>query len=960
MESSSAPNDAVDNTATVVSNDGTEETSGVVSVREITRRDRPQDGTAEVIAAPPRSLRERLWARWRMIGLVMVCIACFGAWRAFAGASRAPTLEQSLVRHLEKQGLKLDPAQIVWLRSDPNWLGVRPALISAKRERELHDIYYADVRIAGQLVVDVYSLTNTTRTSSADEDVLVGTRSFAAYTSRVGDAYNALVVVDTRGEPPELTARWPWYAKLQNAITNYQDSGRMRAFGLRRYNLATPASSLHAAIASGLLHVQLDGEPLVIEARKDTPLVGAELVKFERLEKGQPGTITWLVDTVRRVPAIGRAPIDWLEHTVFGLTDRVSRAYHELVKTDTAAEVKQALSVPQLPPVQEPAPALATLAEAEAEDEVAPDLGWPPAPIAPLLPERVQGEGVWLPVANDGFTTANPNGPPLFHQTFIRVDPERTYTRVYVTMWDPRQVQLGMVMGTKEPESATGETGNGLIPRDPFVMSHLVGAFNGGFQAMHGEFGMMAGKRVYLPPKPFAATVAVFQDGTTGMGSWPGPGRHVWDESFANSQIPEDMLAMRQNLTSVVEGESYNPWQRWWWGAAPEWAAEQTYIHRSGLCVTREGFMAYFWGESMGPLELGKSMLAARCVRGMHLDMNGKHTGFEFYQPYAKDTVPQDLGRALRPSEFEGAVTPDVRGLNFRARLAVTTMSPLRFPRYLGQDPRDYFYLTRKPTLPGADLSLEDGSKLRFSTRGLPNAGFPYAFARTHVAGAGYVARVDLARAVPKPLANAALSRTLGYLTQTTDEAPGHTLDHALSTDSAAAAPQSALYARYEYGGLRAHIGKPPAGATTLYSGPSLQDSPNAQAGLGVDEEGFLVYAEATEPGTLPALLRSAGVVEAIALGDNRLVFVESAADADQPDPPEAAPPAKIVGIDGRTAAVDVASSLQLMAETRPAARALFDDVTPMPYRKWGGMQDQRVRYFPSHPARFQMPDPAK
>jgi len=63
--------------------------------------------------------------------------------------------------------------------------------------------------------------------------------------------------------------------------------------------------------------------------------------------------------------------------------------------------------------------------------------------------------------------------------------------------------------------------GSGEIPRDPFVISHLVAAFNGGFQAMHGEFGMMADGVVYLPPKPYSATVAVLQDGSTGFGTWP-------------------------------------------------------------------------------------------------------------------------------------------------------------------------------------------------------------------------------------------------------------------------------------------------------------------------------------------------------------------------------------------------------------------------------------------------------
>mgnify|MGYP003449613801 FL=1 len=638
MESQGATIDAVRGEQS----DAVVESSGVVSVRDLPNLAdaqaglelfKPQNTPQAANDARPTRVRRAFAQRWRLIAALVVCVLSFGAWRAFAGAVRAPTLEQSLSRHVARRGYTVDPTRIVWLSSAPNWLGVRSALMSAKRERELHDIYYADVRVSEQTVLDVYTLTNITRTSSADEDLLVGTRAFAAYGARLGSAYEALVIIDTRGEPAELTRSWPWYARAQNAITNYQDTGRMAAFGVRRYNFESPVGTLALAAHNGALHVLADGEPLLIKPRQDTPVVGAELVELERPQKGQPGLITWVVDTVRRVPGVGRGPIEWLEHAVFGVTDRITRAYHEVVTTDTAAEVKQALSVRELPKAPPaPAPVAAQPVAAE-EAEPVEDIGWPPAPLKPQLTDKVQGEGVWLPIVDDPFVAANPDAPPLFAQTFIRVDPKRTYTRVYVTMWDPRQVQLGLVMGTKEPESATGETGNGAIPRDPYVTKHLVGAFNGGFQAMHGEFGMMAGKRVYLPPKPFAATVAVFEDGTTGLGSWPGPGRHVWDESFANSQIPQNMLAMRQNLTTVVEGQKYNPWERWWWGAAPEWAEEQTFIHRSGLCVTNEGYLAYFWGESMGPEELGKAMLATRCARGMHLDMNGKHTGFEFYNP---------------------------------------------------------------------------------------------------------------------------------------------------------------------------------------------------------------------------------------------------------------------------------------------------------------------------------------
>jgi hypothetical protein len=879
-----------------------------------------QPATSEPDATQSR-LRRAFMQRWSVIGGLLVLVGCFGAWHAFAGVSRAPTLEQSLLRRLKTRGLSIEPLRIVWLSQEPNWMGVRPALFSAKRARELHDVYYADVRVSGQLVLDVYGVTNITRTSSADEDLLVGDSRHAAYAARVGATYDAVVVMDPGGEPTRLTHSWPWYAKLQNAVTNLQDTGRMRAFGLRRYNFGIPVDTLALALAGGRLHVIADGQPLLIDPHRDKPLLGADLVEFELIEKGQPGFITWVVDTVRRVPWIGRAPIDWLEHTVFGLTDRATRAYHEVVKTDTAAEVKQALSVPELPKVQLPPDPSPVVDEAE-------DIGWPPPPLKPVLPDVVQGEGVWIGVANDAFVASNPNGPPLFHQTFIRVDPERVYTRVYVTLWDPRQVQLGIVMGTKEPESATGERGSGTIPRDPYVLSHLVGAFNGGFQAMHGEFGMMADKRVYLPPKPFAATVAVFEDGSTGLGSWPGPGRHVWDESFANSQIPENMLAMRQNLTSVVEGGIYNPWQRWWWGAAPEFADEQTYIHRSGLCLTQEGFLGYFWGESMGPEELGKAMRAVRCERGMHLDMNGKHTGFEFYQPFQPGQTLPDLGRALRSSEFEGPIA-QAPGARFRARLAVTTMTPLRFPRYLGQDPRDYFYLTRKPTLPGADLPNAEGP-IAFSTRELPSAGFPHAFARAQVPSQGWLVRIDANRAVPQALADHTLSRSLAHLTFSKPEGP------------ALAQAGASLYAHHVHGLLRAQIGQPPPEAATLCTGPFVADTPDALAGIGVDEEGFLVYAEALKSGALQELFRAAGVAQAIALSEGRLVF-------DAEEGPR--------GVDGQAApVVDAETSLAFLAETRPPARVLFGEVEPMPYRKWGWLQDQRVRYFPTTPPRFPAP----
>jgi hypothetical protein len=856
-------------------------------------------------------------------------------------------VDDSLAASVAQRGLTLAPGRVAWLEPPQGPFALRPALFVAGREGELDDVYYAEVRASDagtrDAVLDLLFLTNVTRSSSAAEGSLVQSGEHVAFTVRVGGSTEAIVVLDTRGEPRRVTRAWPIHSRAQNAITNLQETGRLRGFGRQRYQLAPPAAAATLSVERGRFVVSI-AEPegtgkVVIDPSRSRPLAGAERVRAQPLEKGRPATITWAVDTVRNLSFVGPEPIEWLEHTVFGLTDRAKRAYHAVFGEDRAAqtEMRGALvaaapeqaSPPLAPPRSEPAPATALLSASD------PELGWPPSSLAPVLPDPISGEGQWAPVVDGAFVNAQPNAPHAFYQTFIRVDPERPYVSVYVTLWDPRQVQLHLAMGTKEPESATGETGSGLIPRDPEVVKRLVGAFNGGFQALHGEFGMMAEGRVYLPPKPWAGTVAVYQDGRVGMGSWPGPDKSGWDEARANAQIPADMIAMRQNLTSVVEDGLYNPWKRWWWGAAPENADEQTFITRSGLCLTAEGHMAFLWGESMGPDELGKAMLALRCARGIHLDMNSKHTGFEFYRPLAAGGAAQPLGRALAETEFEGPIEQGL-GFDFRARLAVNTMAPLRFPRYLGRDPRDFFFLTLKPILPGPALQLA-GERVEFSTAGLPHAGWPPAFARARIGGEaadseqrGWLVRVDPRRALAEPVAPA--------------DSSGRTLARLVGVDALAAGPV-ALYATRVRGLLRYAIGEPPQDAVVMIRAAELVAGVTATRALAIDGDGYLLHAEV--PGgraeLLATLLREAGAQRALALPDSaQLAF--------------ALPDGRYVSADGEHE-VDAGGGLAFLAETRPAADVMFREVVPMPYQRWGWLQGQRVRYFPSGPPRFRTPE---
>ena len=73
----------------------------------------------------------------------------------------------------------------------------------------------------------------------------------------------------------------------------------------------------------------------------------------------------------------------------------------------------------------------------------------------------LKGEGKWVSLENDPFVSKNPGAPSPFVFSFIRTDRKRIYSQVFVTLWDPRQVELHPVSGTVEPKSATGETGTG-------------------------------------------------------------------------------------------------------------------------------------------------------------------------------------------------------------------------------------------------------------------------------------------------------------------------------------------------------------------------------------------------------------------------------------------------------------------------------------------------------------------
>ncbi|MFO8073563.1 MAG: hypothetical protein R6V85_17000 [Polyangia bacterium] len=609
----------------------------------------------------------------------LVVAAALATAQSLHGPGPQPAAGAAAVEALvsDRDGPLVDPGSFRW---------VRPARVASSGPMEWHpavflarpsageslDLFAADFRVtSGGEPREARRLVDISRAADTSEDVLAAHgEGRVAYGTRSEKGYIALHLVDFAGEPRDLTAGWPTAWRLANRVTNFQRTGRARGLARTSYVFARPPRKLKIDFdQSGRLRVRTERESFSIapDGTTDSPAV---VIKEQ--VKGRPALIAWAVDTARAVSWIGPEGIEWLEMHWFDLRDRLARLEYDLLGAERRGAEQIDYSGASVTRNRSGVP------------------GWPPERLEPQLKRPAEGEGVWVPV-NDGVFTPRTSGPPLFFETFLRVDPERPFAPVYMTAWDPALVDLRIMAGTVEPLSTTGMTGEGQVPRrsgDGMDVSRLVGAFNGAFQALHGEWGMMLDGRVFLPPKPYAATVARFEDDIVAMGTWPQPA----------GEIPERMVDMRQNVNPLVEDGELNPYRRYWWGGVPEEYEDPIYTVRSGICLTFGGKLVYLWGEHQGPETLGKAMIAAGCDYGIHLDMNAGHCGFEYYRVDPRGECPELERRLRRSMEAEGLV-PRREELAYRSRKRVREMAHMRFPRYIGRDPRDFFYLLRKPAI---------------------------------------------------------------------------------------------------------------------------------------------------------------------------------------------------------------------------------------------------------------------
>jgi hypothetical protein len=866
---------------------------------------------ARALSSPDAALTR---TSWRPVPFVLLGAVLWSAARTPSVPAAPANRASALVEVLRTRGLDASPNDVTWLDGPSGFegatVGEARALVRANVKDEPADLYVATTRLSPEgVLLDVLGVYDITRTSGVDEGRPVVSGDRAAYETSLGDTVTAIHTLDLRGASAATYADFNRIQRWQTELTNLQQTGQPD--GVLHDAFALDPAAQHADVAwapNGLLDVSADGRTIRIDAARGVAVEGGGWVRAIPAERARPGNlITWSVDRVRAMPWFGDTRMQWLKAIVFTTLDLVLRLKSHVVDT-SAADVAIDLGVTM-----------------KASDVVAvsdPEIGWPPPPLTPILTPAIPGEGRWILLDHDPFITPGPGLPSAFVTTFIRTDRERADTRVYVTLWDPRLIALHMVAGTVEPVSASGEAGPGLIPRVPEVMRRLVAGFNGGFQAIHGEYGMQADGVEYLPPKPYAATVLELRDGSTGFGAWP-----------ASAAVPEEVLGFRQNLTALVEHEKWNPWGRTWWGGTPPGWEDNIHTTRTGLCLTQDRAIGYFFGAGLSAEALGRAMIQAHCDFGIHLDMNPGLAGFEFYDVEPTEDV-RPLARPLQTDwEYEGTIH-DLPDLHVRARRMTRGMMEVNFPQYIHREARDFFYLTRRALLPGRDIAPivtpAEAGEGAWRVKGLPQQGFPYAMATTDLRPDPREPgrKVHVLRLDPKTLRPAGSAGT-------TEQTPT-----VVSLFSDARGPLSVWW-QDEMFMIGASV---PLGAAKVASGVpfGVARAPLVRAVAGVEDlDGMLDWIE-VDGGGAPSqgLLESLDGVLA-RLGCSRRVAIEGDARA-------------LLGgstdLAGAPSAPPLLPFVRFVRGTTPAAHPYFETTPIVGPSVWQPLQSKRVRYFPKPP----------
>ncbi|MBN1428824.1 MAG: phosphodiester glycosidase family protein [Anaerolineae bacterium] len=357
---------------------------------------------------------------------------------------------------------------------------------------------------------------------------------------------------------------------------------------------------------------------------------------------------------------IGTEPVTSLENVTFRTQDQLQRWRYQAGDIKPAAPWTATTSGdPTLPSVDNGTSA--------AEPSGSPDRSASPADVSTPLPQKeewelapltpfssIAGEGQWSPyIWNDA-------GQIVAYRTFLQPDSARPYATVAIVAFDLEATQLGFVLGTTEPISSATIDRPGTIPAGDLLPGKPLVAFNGGFKAEHGYFGVMVNQILVLPLRERLGTVAIYSGGQVKIGEW--------GTEITNSP---DIVVLRQNCPLLVHDGLVNPHTAN--TASPDWGSAvdgAIAIPRSGLGISDDGHVLYYAaGHTLIAPALAQALADAGAEEAMQLDINNFWVHFEVYRK---------------------------EGANLQAETLLDTMQQDAMPRYLQSSYRDFFYVTER------------------------------------------------------------------------------------------------------------------------------------------------------------------------------------------------------------------------------------------------------------------------
>jgi hypothetical protein len=361
-----------------------------------------------------------------------------------------------------------------------------------------------------------------------------------------------------------------------------------------------------------------------------------------------------LADGVRAV--VGPKPIAWAEDVTYGIQDRIDRWRYKDAAPKTFWDVPSGTPTAAPPPVA-PAARAVTLASGTPSAAPAPSApaepSFPPPPFSPPFDGVASpGDGAWIPMKEPGLAKA-----------VVHPDPKRGFAAVAVVAMDLRRTTLHLVAGTSEPQgNVPPEHRPGLVPKD--AAADLVAAFNGGFKAMHGHYGMMLDGETFVVPRDIACTVGLYRDGAIKIGTWRD--LKTGEAQMRGFRQTPPCLVEDGKTNSALDSVEYNKG----WGAT---VSGETVIRRSAIGIDKSGTTLFYgFGEAVTAQALSHAMRAIGAEDAAQLDVNYSYPRFLIYE----------AGEAGQPPHVESALIP---GIKFTKGEYVTEPAP-----------RDFFYVTRK------------------------------------------------------------------------------------------------------------------------------------------------------------------------------------------------------------------------------------------------------------------------